>query len=89
MAGRVLSIGECMIELSQAEAGLLRQGFAGDSFNTAYYLRAFLPPAQPVDYFTAVGTDPVSDAMLAFIDARRASARASSGACRSARPAST
>ncbi|WP_378944436.1 sugar kinase [Mesorhizobium sp. ANAO-SY3R2] len=68
MAGRVLSIGECMVELSQAEGGLLRQGFAGDSFNTAYYLRAFLPQAQPVDYFTAVGTDPVSDAMLAFIE---------------------
>lgn len=69
MAGRVLSIGECMVELSQAEGGLLRQGFAGDSFNTAYYLRAFLPEARPVDYFTAVGTDPVSDAMLAFIAA--------------------
>lgn len=68
MAGRVLSIGECMVELRQAEGGLLRQGFAGDSFNTAYYVRAFLPKAQPVDYFTAVGTDTISDEMLAFIE---------------------
>ncbi len=68
MAGRVLSIGECMVELRQAEGGLLRQGFAGDSFNTAYYVRAFLPEARPVDYFTAVGTDTISDDMLAFIE---------------------
>lgn len=68
MAHRVLSIGECMVELKQAEGGLLKQGFAGDSFNTAYYLRRFLPEAWSVDYFTAVGTDPVSDEMLAFIE---------------------
>lgn len=68
MAGRVLSIGECMVELRQGEGGLLRQGFAGDSFNTAYYVRAFLPKTQPVDYFTAVGTDTISDEMLAFIE---------------------
>lgn len=68
MAGRVLAIGECMVELRQAEGGLLRQGFAGDSFNTAYYVRAFLPEARPVDYFTAVGTDTISDEMLAFIE---------------------
>lgn len=67
MAGRVLSIGECMVEIRQAEGGLLRQGFAGDSFNTAYYLRAFLPAACPVDYFTAVGTDTISNDMLAFM----------------------
>lgn len=67
MVRRVLSIGECMVELSRAEGGLLRQGFAGDSFNTAYYLRAFLPEDRPVDYLTAVGTDPVSDEMLAFM----------------------
>lgn len=68
MAGRALLIGECMVELRQAEGGLLRKGFAGDTFNTAFYLRAFLPKTWPVDYFTAVGTDPVSDEMLAFID---------------------
>ncbi|KQZ99853.1 2-dehydro-3-deoxygluconokinase [Mesorhizobium sp. Root157] len=67
MVGRILSIGECMVELRQAEGGLMRKGFAGDTFNTAYYLRAFLPAAYAVDYFTAIGTDPVSDEMLAFM----------------------
>jgi len=68
MAGRLLSIGECMVELMQAEGDLLRKGYAGDTFNTAYYARLFLPKDWSVDYFTAVGTDTVSDEMLAFIE---------------------
>ncbi len=67
MAGRLLSIGECMVELMQAEGDLLRKGYAGDTFNTAYYARLFLPRDWSVDYLTAVGTDTVSDEMLAFI----------------------
>jgi 2-dehydro-3-deoxygluconokinase len=68
MAGRLLSIGECMVELMQAEGGLLRKGFAGDTFNTAYYARQFLPADWSVDYFSAVGTDMISDEMLAFME---------------------
>ena len=68
MAGRLLSIGECMVELMQAEGDLLRKGYAGDTFNTAYYARLFLPADWSVDYLTAVGTDTVSDEMLAFIE---------------------
>lgn len=68
MTGRLLSIGECMVELMQAEGDLLRKGYAGDTFNTAYYARLFLPHDWSVDYLTAVGTDTVSDEMLAFIE---------------------
>ncbi|WP_081158455.1 sugar kinase [Ensifer aridi] len=68
MAGSMLSIGECMVELMQAEAGLLRKGYAGDTFNTAYYARLFLPSDWTVEYLTAVGTDLVSSEMLAFIE---------------------
>jgi 2-dehydro-3-deoxygluconokinase len=68
MVGRLLSIGECMVELMQAEGDLLRKGYAGDTFNTAYYARLFLPADWSVDYLTAVGTDTVSDEMLAFIE---------------------
>ena len=67
MAGRLLSIGECMVELMQAEGGLMRKSFAGDTFNTAYYARQYLPADWSVDYFSAVGTDTVSDEMLAFM----------------------
>lgn len=68
MAGKMLSIGECMVELMQAEGDMLRKGYAGDSFNTAYYARLFLPADWTVDYFTAVGTDVVSSELLAFIE---------------------
>ncbi|MDQ0321288.1 2-dehydro-3-deoxygluconokinase [Pararhizobium capsulatum DSM 1112] len=67
MAGSLLSIGECMVELMQAEGDLLRKGYAGDTFNTAYYARRFLPSDWSVDYLTAVGTDTVSEDMLAFM----------------------
>jgi 2-dehydro-3-deoxygluconokinase len=71
MAGRLLSIGECMVELMQAEGGLLRKGFAGDTLNTAYYARQYLPDDWSVDYFSAVGVDMISDEMLAFMEGHR------------------
>ena len=67
---RVVSIGECMVEIGPAEVpGLFRMGFAGDTFNTAWYLRRRLPADWSVDYVTAVGTDAASASMLAFMDA--------------------
>jgi 2-dehydro-3-deoxygluconokinase len=69
VSGKFLSIGECMVELSQAGDGLLRKGFAGDTFNTAWYARAYLPSDWSVDYFTALGDDPLSQDMLEFISA--------------------
>lgn len=68
MTGRLLAIGECMVELMQAEGGLLRKGYAGDTFNTAYYARQYLPSDWSVDYLSAVGTDTISDEMLAFME---------------------
>lgn len=56
-----------MVELSQAGEGLLRRGFAGDTFNTAWYARACLPADWSVDYLTALGDDPMSAEMLAFM----------------------
>lgn len=55
-------IGECMVELRGAGEGLLRQGFAGDSYNTAVYLKRSAPEIA-VGYLTATGTDPMSQAM--------------------------
>ncbi|MGD9477609.1 sugar kinase [Shinella sp. G-2] len=68
MAGRLLAIGECMVELMQAEGGLMRKSFAGDTFNTAYYARQFLPADWSVEYLSAVGKDMISDEMLAFME---------------------
>jgi len=61
---RAYCIGECMVELRGAGGGLLRQGFAGDSYNTAVYLKR-LAPEIAVHYLTATGTDPMSLAMRA------------------------
>ena len=65
-----LSLGECMIELSQADAECWRMGIAGDTLNTAWYARAFLDPSVwRVDYFTRLGRDPYSDRLAGFLDA--------------------
>lgn len=64
---RLLSLGEAMVELSQAEGGLWRLGFAGDTLNTAWYARAGLPADWTVDYFTRLGGDPFSGRMLDFM----------------------
>jgi len=64
---RVVSVGECMVELSGAGQGLWRQAFAGDTFNTAWYLRALMPQEAEVDYLTCIGQDAISTALLEFI----------------------
>lgn len=67
---RVVSIGECMVEIGPADTpGLFRMGFAGDTFNTAWYLRHRLPEDWDVDYLSAVGTDAASGSMLGFMEA--------------------
>ena len=66
---RFLAIGECMAELSpRAQGGDYRLGFAGDTFNTAWYL-ARTAPEVGVSYFTAVGDDATSGEMRRFIRA--------------------
>lgn len=67
MTQTVLCIGECMVEFSPRPDGSYAQGFAGDTFNMAWYLRRCLPAAWTVDYFTALGDDPMSDRMAAFM----------------------
>jgi 2-dehydro-3-deoxygluconokinase len=59
---RVASLGECMIELSQAGDGLLQRSWGGDTLNTAVYLARL---GVTVDYITALGDDPLSDEMVA------------------------
>ena len=62
-----LAIGECMIELASLGGDTLRKGFAGDTFNTAWYARACLPAAWTTSYFTALGDDRASTEMLDFM----------------------
>ena len=63
---RVACIGECMIELKQAQGGqgggLFARGYGGDTLNTAVYLARL---GVDVDYLTALGDDALSDEMIA------------------------
>ena len=69
--GRIVSIGEAMVELSAAGAGgdLWRLGIAGDTLNTAWYLRRLLGPEWSVDYVSRVGRGAFSRRMVAFLKA--------------------
>jgi 2-dehydro-3-deoxygluconokinase len=61
---KVACIGECMIELKQAqgtEPGLFSRGYGGDTLNTAVYLTRL---GVGVDYITALGDDSLSDEMI-------------------------
>lgn len=62
---RLACIGEVMIELSTDPQGQTRLGIAGDSYNTAVYLKRLLPGADTiVSYVTALGTDRFSTRIL-------------------------
>lgn len=66
---RIVAIGECMVEMAPAGNGLFAMGFAGDTFNTAWYMRRLLPGGASVSYLTAVGTDAISGQMTGFMEA--------------------
>ena len=62
---RVVSFGECMLELQGEAFGTMRQTFGGDTLNTAVYLaRCGRSSGLEVGYATAVGDDPLSDGLL-------------------------
>ena len=68
MTHRVVSIGECMVEMSGGDGGQYRMGVAGDTLNTAWYARAALGADWQVDYFTALGDDLYSSRIRTFLD---------------------
>lgn len=68
-ARRFVGIGECMIELSGGEGGLYRLGYAGDTLNTSWYMRALMGGDWQVDYLTALGDDRYSAGLRGFLEA--------------------
>lgn len=69
----VASIGECMIELSGSgrDDGNWKLGFAGDTFNTIWAIRALIGDDSKADYVSAFGDDPFSRDQLAFLNEHR------------------
>ncbi len=69
LIGDIASIGECMVEMAPDADGLYRQGFAGDTLNTAWYIRALTSSERrKVRYVSAVGTDALSQRMTDFLE---------------------
>lgn len=65
---KIACIGEAMIELS-FDGATPCVNFAGDTLNTAIYLRRILGVKHAVSYVTTVGVDSFSDRLLDFISA--------------------
>lgn len=65
MAEGIAAVGECMLELSGQTGSSWSMGYAGDTFNTLWTIRA-LSPGHHVDYVSAFGDDPFSQGQIAF-----------------------
>ena len=65
----IVSIGECMLELSGKGGEDWRMGFAGDTLNTLWALHALSGPDRPANYISAFGDDPFSSEQIAFFTA--------------------
>lgn len=62
---KLISIGECMLEVQANSFGSAVLAYGGDTFNTAVYLRRCSEPKTlQVGYATGVGNDPLSDKLL-------------------------
>ncbi|WP_018984137.1 sugar kinase [Salinimonas chungwhensis] len=62
----IVIFGECMIELVEQPTGHLIKNFAGDTFNTAVYLKRCSPDTT-VHYLTAIGDDAQSDQLYRYM----------------------
>ncbi|MBN8446028.1 MAG: sugar kinase [Gammaproteobacteria bacterium] len=67
---KIVLLGECMVEFFQLVENVYHQNFAGDVYNTAVYLKRAAPNLD-VQFFSAVGTDLVSDQLVAAVDAEK------------------
>jgi 2-dehydro-3-deoxygluconokinase len=62
---KVLAIGEAMLEMAPVGDDLYRQGFAGDTFNTAWHMAQLLIGCADVGFITCIGQDNFSDQFAA------------------------
>ncbi|MCY7297198.1 sugar kinase [Alteromonas sp. a30] len=60
---QIVIFGECMVELINKDANTMLKSYAGDTYNTAIYLKR-CAPATHVSYMTTVGSDFLSDELM-------------------------
>ena len=63
---KAIFLGECMVELSTLDGGLMQKSFAGDVFNSAVYMKRLIKEECDVSVLTAIGNDQVSKEMESF-----------------------
>ncbi len=69
---RLACLGEVMIELATLDANTAQIGVAGDTYNTAVYLRRLIASDDVgVSYVTALGDDPMSDRIVSHMQSHR------------------
>lgn len=78
----IRAIGEAMVELAPMPDGSYRRGFAGDTFNTAWHMAQVLGGQGDVGMVTRLGSDAISAAFMAEM---QADGMALSGVSRDAR----
>ena len=54
----IAAIGECMLELSGSGGADWRMGFAGDTLNTLWAMKALAGDGRQANYVSAFGDDP-------------------------------
>ena len=62
----IAAIGECMLELSGIGGSNWRMGYAGDTLNTLWALKALAGPGRTANYISAFGDDPFSHDQITF-----------------------
>jgi 2-dehydro-3-deoxygluconokinase len=67
MSQRFLAIGECMVEMAPQNSGDYALSYAGDTFNTAWYMRKMSSADVEVAYLTGAGNDALSKRFTDFI----------------------
>ncbi|MDE0208522.1 MAG: PfkB family carbohydrate kinase [Boseongicola sp.] len=72
---RIACVGEVMIELIAGDGNAAELNVAGDTYNTAVYLKRIAPELD-VEYVTVLGRDRFSDRILSDMEARGIGARA-------------
>ncbi|MDO6719437.1 sugar kinase [Psychrosphaera sp. 1_MG-2023] len=63
MSRTLMAIGECMMELVEQSDDLLQRSYAGDTYNALVYAKRSFPE-HDAQFFSAVGQDNVSSAMV-------------------------
>ena len=65
---RFVAVGECMVELTRRDERTMALGYAGDTANTAVYLKRLAGEDAEVRFVTAVGDDPLSAELQAHLE---------------------